>query len=225
MITPKHEIHVRGLGTVYVPPKCACRSVTSFLKGVQIKNSEDSGTKIVIFRNPFKRLISGYLNKYVEHTKYRQRLKNKDICETFSNFVNHIKDEGLSKIDQQHFSPQLKKYKNITVDKVFNADDLEDFGKYVNSKSTNDIEVPVIVWNYKKNVDEPENPVEDPFTLKRSELTDLINNKKVPLYSSFYTEEFKEVVKGAYQEDFKFIKDCLDRGVIEHSLYKELTEI
>ena len=55
-------------------PKASCRSVADF--AWEVNQSQrlrvPMRLELIVFRNPLRRLISAYLNKYVEHTRYRE---------------------------------------------------------------------------------------------------------------------------------------------------------
>ena len=62
--------------------------------------------KIIVFvRNPYERIISGFINKYCSG---KQKLKNISPNKiTFQKFVNELNKNGLTTIDRHHFTPQL----------------------------------------------------------------------------------------------------------------------
>ena len=55
---------------IYINPKCSNRSIRAIIDSIpiDIKSKLFLDSKIIniiIFRNPYNRLVSGYLNKYV----------------------------------------------------------------------------------------------------------------------------------------------------------------
>ena len=63
--------------------------------------------KTVIFiRNPYKRIVSGLLDKYKKTTQYRNIWNKKYETITFSQFVNEIITYKFNLIDIHHFEPQ-----------------------------------------------------------------------------------------------------------------------
>lgn len=66
---------------------------------------DDSYTIIIIIRNPFLRLISGFLEKYRINGQFRDNWKTKKVL-NFENFVDEIVNNSKF-IDKHHFTPQL----------------------------------------------------------------------------------------------------------------------
>ncbi len=67
------------------------------------KNIEEYST-ILISRNPYKRIISGFLEKYKRNGTLRHLWKYPTI--TFSQFVNEVIKNNYAMIDYHHFTPQ-----------------------------------------------------------------------------------------------------------------------
>ena len=67
-----------------------------------VLNSINTYTTIIITRNPYKRLVSGFLNKYGINGEYRQRWPSKNM--KFHDFVNQLGNWRI--IDRHHFTPQ-----------------------------------------------------------------------------------------------------------------------
>jgi hypothetical protein len=59
---------------------------------------------ILIIRNPYERVISGFLDKYRPNGVFRKLWKNKEL--SFINFVDEIVKNNWSVIDNHHFTPQ-----------------------------------------------------------------------------------------------------------------------
>ena len=72
-------------------------------------------TTIIISRNPYKRLISGFLDKYSINGHFRHFWKYKFI--TFSRFINELLKNDWKMVDKHHFTPQTtEKFDKETVD-------------------------------------------------------------------------------------------------------------
>lgn len=119
-------------------PKASCRSVADFAWEVTRQKSRRLPIRasVLVIRNPYRRLISAYLNKYVEHSKYRQASLGR--CPTarldcFADFVDELTQHRFRCIDKVHFKPQLSRYRWRRFDLVFNAEDLEPLALLVNS--------------------------------------------------------------------------------------------
>jgi hypothetical protein len=61
---------------------------------------------ILFIRNPFDRIVSGFLNKY--KNEYRHMWKHETI--TFYDFVNELTLNKYINIDEHHFTPQTSEY-------------------------------------------------------------------------------------------------------------------
>lgn len=128
-------------------PKAACRSVSDFAWEVaQVKTVRvPVRSRIIAFRNPYRRLISAYLNKYVEHRRYReaslQRCPSARL-DSFAAFVDELDRWGFRCIDQVHFRPQVRRYRGWRFDRVFDAEDLEPLRRYVNGLCGTDVPMP-----------------------------------------------------------------------------------
>jgi hypothetical protein len=61
-------------------------------------------TTILIIRNPYVRLVSGFLNKYNKFGVFRNRWKYEKIV--FSEFVDELLNNNWNMIDRHHFTPQ-----------------------------------------------------------------------------------------------------------------------
>ena len=80
-------------------PKPSCPSVADFASEVaQAKTVRVTlPARLLVFRNPLRRLISAYLNKYVEHSRYREeslRLCRGARLECFADFVDELAEHG-----------------------------------------------------------------------------------------------------------------------------------
>lgn len=61
----------------------------------------------MIIRNPYERIISGFLDKYREEHPWRKLWKNEKKL-TFLNFIDVLDKEGTGRqIERSHFSPQI----------------------------------------------------------------------------------------------------------------------
>ena len=118
-------------------PKASCRSVADFAWEVARQKGRRLPIRanVLVIRNPYRRLISAYLNKYVEHSKYRQaslaRCPEAQL-DCFATFVEELALHRFRCIDKVHFKPQLSRYRWRRFDLVFNAEDLEPLAEVVN---------------------------------------------------------------------------------------------
>lgn len=63
---------------------------------------------IIICRNPYKRLISGFFDKYKINGEHRKRWIDGEL--TFNNFVNVLIKNEWKSIEKHHFTPQTTEY-------------------------------------------------------------------------------------------------------------------
>jgi hypothetical protein len=223
--------------TIYTSPKCSCRSVSDFAWAVSNAKAVrcDTTINIIVFRNPYRRLISGYLNKYVEHTKYIEAAKRQSAeikLETFEDFVEELSRNGLRNIDKVHFSSQIEKYKRIPFDIVSNSENLEPLGNYINRLFFTSEAMPFRVNKYGPKAAGEAHPTSGEGTLTdqawrlgADTLLEMIRSKRAPAYETFYNEPLKTLVRRLYEKDFDFLQACLDRGVINQDFHTLMTRI
>ena len=211
--------------TFYVNPKCGIRTVNRIyhkLKTLPNKIFKDK-INIFIYRNPYNRLLSGYLNKYVQHDKYIEMLKsnniNEDDINTFGKFINIINNHGIHILDKSHFKPQVSIFNNkdnmVKIEKIFITEEMNYLIDYINSfikkhnKSLLLVHSDFSKIDIKHNNNYHNNNIKS-YNLTRSELLILIKENKVPSYESFYTEEFKKIIMKFYHDDFIFYKNNIN---------------
>jgi hypothetical protein len=107
--------------------KCGCSHVKRlfwFLKNneedKQIHTSADMNklpsniekyTTIIISRNPYKRIVSGFLDKYKKNGEFRRFWTHENI--TFSKFVNELIKNDWKMVNKHHFTPQTSEAFNF----------------------------------------------------------------------------------------------------------------
>lgn len=82
---------------------------------------------ILVIRNPFERIVSGYNNKYSENGQFYKRWNSDANGQlTFNNFTKVIAEKGTSgNIEHHHFTPQLSEKWNNAI-KPYKVYDLKD---------------------------------------------------------------------------------------------------
>lgn len=65
---------------------------------------------IIIIRNPFKRLVSGFFEKYRIRGQFRNLWNNNMPNLSFSNFLEEIEKQNFDVIDYAHFSKQTDEF-------------------------------------------------------------------------------------------------------------------
>jgi hypothetical protein len=220
-------------------PKASCRSVADFAWEVSQQQRLRLGTKmrLIVFRNPLRRLISAYLNKYIEHTRYREAslaLLPQAQLDTFADFVEELDRHGFRCIDKVHFKPQRVRYRWRSFERVFDSDDLEPFRMFVNTLFGTDQEMPFRVATNRPAAawdtlaaEERRAPLEDapPWLRSRETLRQQIKDGIAPTHASFYNPALEAAARRIYRMDFDFLKRSLERGRMEASLFDTLTRI
>jgi len=165
-----------------------------------LRNNYRSYKKFILIRNPYKRLVSGYVNKYVIEKAY----ENKGWS-NFEEFVTVLEsDRKFKKINKHHFTPQTSEafYKAViyrwTWDYVLNVDtlqqDIEELNKIldVNGKLAHHNKT-----NYNRSL-----VLNKPAYL----MTDSEISEFMPSSRNFYNKTILKKVGNIYQHDFKFFK-------------------
>ena len=231
---------------IWSSPKCSFRSTRDFCSKLhKIKSREstylsnNNKTKVVdvfLCRNPYKRLVSGYLNKYIEHTKYEEaslKINQNVVLHPFEGFVDSLcnKNDGLRVIDRKHFKPQIWDHEgnrfSVTPKMVFNSDRVSNVFDFFNNLYETEIAESQLVRKAVgiKSQHDHDPSTKDSFNVDRHALSDLVYSKSVPKYSTFYNDSIKTKVYNFYKDDFDFFKHLLDSSKISQELYQELTVI
>jgi len=220
-------------------PKASCRSVADFAWEVSQQQRLRLGTRmqLIVFRNPLRRLVSAYLNKYIEHTRYREAslaLRPQAQLDTFADFVEELDRHGFRCIDKVHFKPQRARYRWRSFERVFDADDLEPFRMFVNTLFGTYQEMPFRVATNRPAAARDTfaaegNPTLEeqapPWLLPRDTLRTQMEDGRAPAYASFYNPALEAAARRIYRVDFEFLKRSLERGRMESSLFETLTRL
>ncbi|NES78912.1 MULTISPECIES: tetratricopeptide repeat protein [unclassified Okeania] len=173
--------------------------------------------KFVILRNPFKRLVSAYLNLIVKRAKpisfayklvmdvYRDLGMEPDIYKsiTFSQFINYLANTDNDRLNA-HWRPQYTFLclGRFQFDYIGQFENLNRVKKDLNQKSQ--LKIPENIFEYKRT-NYSNYKFENKLHKKHpDELIKLI--KKVggfPKYEVFYTPELEVMVREKYAEDIK----------------------
>jgi len=163
--------------------------------------------KIFLFcRNPYDRLVSGFLNKFVTDVPNYISKKIENVEElTFLDYVTLLeKNTNFDIIDEHHFGKQInvEEMKKINVNHVFDIHNIDmsilDAHFQKNSQL---FQCTKQNWNATKKNSKKMNNI---FTKK---VKDLKKMNVFPSYSSFYNDELREKVKRMYQTDFDYFQE------------------
>jgi hypothetical protein len=174
------------------------------------ENIEDY-TSILFIRNPYKRLVSGFLDKYSKSGVYIDKFLVKYDIIKFDTFIDELIKGQWSIIDYHHFTPQTTEQFNKT--------------KIIKSKSLILYDIESINYEYLEklfNKKIPEQLLNFKGGHERKVYNDNFNgdsvynldiNKyikyNVPI-NNFYNKELKDKVYNFYEKDFLFFEEFED---------------
>jgi len=162
-------------------------------------------TTILIIRNPYERLVSGFLDKYKKEGEFRYMWKTNSSL-TFLNFIDELLKNNWKVIQNHHFLNQTNEQFNK--EKIFKSKELKIYDlKNIDYKYIENLyqtKIPQNVLDYKgdhikKTVVPFENHVYD-YDLE------IYDDYKIS-YEYFYNEEIKNKVYNYYKNDFNFFKE------------------
>jgi hypothetical protein len=168
-------------------------------------------TTIIISRNPYERIVSGFLDKYKPSGSFRHLWKHETI--TFAKFVEELGKGDWNMVEKHHFTPQTTEEfnKSIMSSKCIKCYDIKNID-YNYIEELYNVKIPETILtkkegherkNYGESIDH------DVFDL---EMTDYFNFNVNSKY--FYNEELKNRVYNFYKNDFIFFNEMgLDYAV------------
>ena len=182
------------------------------------KLQEKNPNVILISRDPYSRIISGFNDKvlgdnfnYFSYSQKIMNLNNNDITKriNFEEFINYIVEDDIYNIDN-HFKPQyiwfnqIKIFKNI---KIFKLEDTSEINFYLKQLNFNHIlENYLDKYYYSDNYRGNKLLKKDiPYADKLSYdifKKDLINNNFIPLKINYFNDNLKKKFINKYKEDF-----------------------
>jgi hypothetical protein len=166
-----------------------------------LPNDIEKYTTIIICRNPYKRIVSGFLDKYRIGGEFRHLWKYNTV--TFSKFVYELEKNNYRMVEKHHFTPQTSENFNI---------------KMLKSKSIKFYDIENIDYNYIENLYNkkiPEEVLKKNFGNERGKYTTTIDKYVYDLpmimyYNSnvnfkyFYNENLRNRILKFYKNDFAF---------------------
>ena len=170
-------------------------------------NIEDY-TSILFIRNPYKRVVSGFLDKYSKSGVYVDKFLVKYDIIKFDTFVDELITGDWSIIDKHHFTPQTTEQFNkskIIKSKSLILYDIESINYECLEKLFNK-KIPDKLVNFKGGHERKvynENFNDD--SVYNLDINKYIKYN-VPI-SNFYNKELKDKVYNFYVNDFLFFKE------------------
>lgn len=167
------------------------------------KNIEDY-TTIIIIRNPYKRLVSGFLDKYKVKGEFRKLWKHPTI--TFSLFVDELTKNDYKMIQAHHFKPQTSEHFNRSIlnSKCFKCYEIENID-YAFLSSLYNREIPETLMGKEFKNERPKYDTTIDNYVYDLNMDDYCNSNVDIRY--FYNEELRTKVQNFYIDDFNFFNE------------------
>ena len=200
---------------LYTHPSDLWKSkMNQFVKNINLNTVlKNNSTVLILTRNPFDRIISGYLDKFIRTLQlpFCKNIVNfykSDINRiSFKEFIDYLYiNKNNSGSFDSHFRPQTKFYKYTTLKPYKNF-------IFVDIKNSNKINEVLSKYNFKEKY--PRTSYNVNFETK---LFPEIFNKKLNYYnennicksikcdySSFLNDDIRMKIISIYQDDFKFL--------------------
>ena len=164
-------------------------------------------TTIVISRNPYKRIVSGFLDKYMKNSEYKILWKHNNI--TFSMFVNELIKNNWEMVNKHHFTQQTSEKFSLKIlqSKNIKFYDIENID-YNYIEDLYNIKIPDKVMNKKEGHERINRIKKDKifnnyvYDLEMDEYHD--SNVDIKF---FYNEELKNKIYKFYEYDFNFFEE------------------
>lgn len=165
-------------------------------------------TCILFIRNPYKRIVSGFLDKYSKNGIYINKFLSKYDRIKFDSFIDELVIGDWSIIDEHHFTPQTTEQFNktkIIKSKSLICYDIENINYKYLEKLFNR-KIPCELINFKGG---HERKVYDDFFdgdyVYNLDINEYIKYN-VPI-NKFYNKDLKDKVYNFYVNDFLFFKE------------------
>jgi hypothetical protein len=167
----------------------------------EILNSIENYTTIIICRNPYKRLVSGFLDKYRINGEFRHRWPDKNI--NFNKFVNRLGNWKF--IEKHHFTPQTTENFNYKImnSKIIKLFDIENIDyNYIEELYNKKIPTKLIKFKGGHTRDKMKLDSNIQKNVYDLDTKEYYNSKVEVKY--FYNDELKQKVYEFYKKDFLF---------------------
>ena len=187
-------------------PKCGISFAKKFFRNIE----RDINYNFILVRNPYKRLVSFYINKVIYQGDAPWTLKEKyefevpiphfEIIDTGVSFEEFIKLLGMVDVTQaeRHLKPQFMWVEDKTFNKVVHMENFKEDIKEV---------CEVLDFDYDKIKQKKSNHfnrTEDIIEYVHDKPTSWFRENGLPKnYELYYTQEMKDIVYNLYKKDFE----------------------
>ena len=165
-------------------------------------------TSILFIRNPYKRVVSGFLDKYSKSGVYIDKFLSKYDTIKFDTFIDELIENNWSIIDYHHFTPQTTEQFNkskIIKSKSLILYNIENINYKYLEKLFNK-KIPEQLLNFKggheRKVYNEDFDDEYVYNLDKNEYI----NYNIHI-NKFYNKDLKDKVYNFYVNDFLFFKE------------------
>ena len=176
----------------------------------------------VILRNPFKRLLSFFLDKLCHADDSQSDISYqiaKDVFEfdssmSFEDFINHIWEYPHSIYEDEHTRPQTDFILYRNYDKYYAIENLGEAINEINAKTgleIYDTRNANTIYTTKGHDADPRIT----FQKKAAEIKDLHNLKKTPIAKNMYSDEMIKKVAAIYLQDILLYASRIPEGMSE----------
>lgn len=176
--------------------------------------------KIYICRNPYSRIVSCFIDKYIKShfsqwfklnigiKNFFRFFENKNFVRlTFKEFINLVYEKFVLKkyslLEFDHLTPQFSiNYSNFKFDKIYKLEDLNTSTFLQDEFDIDENYINETTSLHNNNCSNSEYYIENAFNLEYNELSELKKTKKIPNYKYFFDEDIKNKVYEIYKTDF-----------------------
>lgn len=175
---------------------------------------------IIVLRNPYDRIVSGYLDKYSEGGHYYYNWKS-ELPLTYRNFINEVSKGTYKMIHRHHFTQQLSEDWDKFQERLAKGDTPENILVYdlkgIDYKFIEylyNVKIPDNILNFRgDHINKRQETIDYPvYDLVQTDYSD-----KKPLTKCFYNEEIAKQFYEFYKCDFEFAK----KHGLEYSIVSE----
>ena len=166
-----------------------------------ILNSIENYTTIIFCRNPYERLVSGFLDKYKMNGQFRYKWPDKNI--QFNKFVKKL--GNWKYIDKHHFTPQTTEAFNnkIINSKIIKCFDIQNIDyDYIEKLYNKKIPIELIEFRGGHSRNKINRDLEFNKYVFAINMAEYYDYKLETKY--FYNDELKQQVFNFYKNDFLF---------------------